>query len=842
MEQNILSPEEFYGYKMGADRKLARWDKITEYFWHLGNSPRVKVSEIGKTTDGNPFLVACISSPDNIKNIEKLRETSLKISHPRGLSEDEVEHLLIEGKTIVSMMMSVHASEIGGTQMSSELAYELATSEDPEIRKIRENTILVLVPCSNPDGNILVVDWYNKWLGTEWEGGPLPYLYNRYVGHDNNRDAFHITQAESKLLVKILFKDWYPQAQIDFHHMGSYSARFYIPPHMDPLYEYADPMVWTEQQLYGAAMLVELEAAGKTGVETQASYPADCGPYWDESPLIHGICGMLTESASANLATPIFIHNQQLEPSRRGRPETRAQMNFPHPWPGGWWRLRDVVEQQKVAAFATLKVAANFRGRILRNMYLKAKRQIEMGETQAPYAFIIPPKQFDELTSLKLLRTLQMADVQVQRANCDFEYEGVIYPQGTHIIFTSQISRPYIIRLLKQTFYHDGPWSRKPDGTPLPPYDLATNTFGDFWGVKIVEALKPVKGDFEPCEDIPYPIVSVGYSENGYLIDSRLNESILVVNKLMKKGRQVYRVLEPINGMPIGSFYIPNEEGLSEDLKELIELYHLPFYVPEKFEFKKRPLKPLRIGLYQRYWGGNMEEGWIRWLFEQQYGFDYKTIRDAEIKEGKLAEKYDVIILPKDVKCMITSEGMEEYFRKTMPKYIQPRYPPEYRSGIVKEGVDKLREFVDVGGRLIAIAESSEFIIDEFKLPIKNVLKDVDSKEFMCPGSTLKVRIDMMNPLSYGVAEDTLVLFERGNAAYEILNTMHNEDYSVVVGYPEEHIMQSGWLIGEKYLSNKAALVEAKYGKGKCILYGFSPITRAMTEATFKFFFNALYD
>lgn len=840
METEILSPEEFYGFRVGTDKKLVRWDRIVDYFWHLSKSPCVKVAEIGKTTMGNPFIVACISSAENISNLDKIREASLRLSHPNGLSGAEIEELILGGKTVISMTMSVHASEIGGTQMCSELAYELATSEDPELKKIRDNTVLVLVPSSNPDGNILVVDWYNKWLGTEYEGAPMPYLYNKYVGHDNNRDAFHITQIESKLLTKTLFKDWYPQAQVDFHHMGSYAARLYIPPHMDPLYEHVDPLVWTEQQLYGASMLVELEAAGKTGVETQASYPADGGPYWDESPVMHGICGMLTESASANLASPIYVHYQQLQPAGRGRPENRMQMNFPHPWLGGWWRLRDIVEQQKIAALATLKTAANFRERILRNMCMKAVRQTEAGQTKPPYAFVFSPKQHDMLTSLKLLRTLQMADVGVQRSRGQFETEGVIYPAGTYVVFASQISRPYILRLLKQTFYHDGPWSRRADGSPLPPYDLATNTFGDFWGVKITEVSKPLSGDFEQCQEIPLPRGEVQDSQQGHILDERLNESFAVVNELLKQGRTVQRVLKPHGEFPVGSFYIPQDQGLLTQLEHLAERHHVTFFAAGSRDIEVKQVKQLRIGLYQRYWGGNMEEGWLRWLFEQQYGFDYKTLLDAEIKEGKLSDKFDVIVIPGDVKCMITGEGMEEYFRKNNPRYVQPKYPPEYRSGFGKEGVEKIKEFVEAGGTLVTLAEASEFAIEELKLPVRNVIKDVNSKEFFCPGSTLKVNIDTAHPLSYGVADDIVVLFQRGDIAFEILNTGRNEDYRVVISYPEERMLQSGWLIGERYLSNKAALIEARQGKGQVILFGFSPTSRAMTEATFKFLFNAL--
>ncbi len=837
---SVKSPEEFYGFQPGADRKLLRWERIVEYFWHLDGHPCVVVTELGKTTEGHPFLLAAISSPRNIGNLEKIREQSWALAHPKKLSDRSLNKILREGKAVVSMTMSVHASEIGGTQLSSELAYEVATSEDPEVKKIRENTVLLLVPCSNPDGNIKVVDWYNEQLGTEYEGGPLPYLYHKYVGHDNNRDAFHITQVESKHLTKFLFREWYPQAQVDFHHMGSYSARFSIPPHMDPLYEEADPLIWTEQQLYGGMMLMELEAHGKTGVETQSTYPADGGPYWDESPIAHGICGMLTESASAKLATPMYIHPQQIEPARRGRPENRIQMNFPHPWPGGWWRLRDIVEQQKVAAFAVLKAAANFRETILGNMHLKATRQIEMGETKPPYAYIFPPGQHDPLTALELLGKLHMADVEVHRARRPFGYAGVRYPRGTHVVFTAQICRAYILKLLRETHYHDGPHSRGRDGTPLSPYDLSTDTMAEFMGVTVVEATEPIKGSFDKCGAIELPRGGVEASTVGHLLDGRLNSSFSAVNELLNDGKKVHRVLEPVGDLPAGAFYVPSQRGLTRKLNELAEKFHVVFRAADGDEFEKKPIKSLRIGVYQRYWGGNIDEGWTRWVLEQ-HGFEYKTLMDEEIKKGDLAKSYDAIVVPSDDRKIIVGKEkeVEEYYTKTRPKAVVPKYPPEYRSGIGDEGVEKLKEFVEAGGTLLTLGKASELAIEDLKLPFTNVLKDVKPKDFHCPGSTLKVKIDACHPLAYGVAMDTLLLF-KGYPAFQVKQTPENEDYGIVVSYPEERMLVSGWLIGEEKISNKAALIDAKVGEGRVVLYGFSPQMRGITAATFKLLFNAL--
>ena len=834
------SPEEFYGHQMGADRKLARWDRIVEYFLQLDGLPTVKVRELGKTTEGHPFLLVAISSPRNIENLEKIREQSWALSHPKRLSERSLRKILREGKAVVSKTMSVHASEIGGTQLSSELAYEVATSEDPDIVKVREDVVFLLVPSSNPDGNIKVVDWYNEQLGTEYEGGPLPYLYHKYVGHDNNRDAFHITQPESEYLTQFLFREWYPQAQVDHHHMGSYAARFSIPPHMDPLYEEVDPLIWTEQQLYGGAMIMELEAHGKTGVETQATYPADGGPYWDESPIAHGICGMLTESASAKLATPIYVHYQQLEPSRRGRPEYRTQMNFPHPWPGGWWRLRDVVEQQKVASLAVLKTAAKFREKILRNMHIKATRQIGLGETKPPYAYIVPGEQHDINTALDLLRKLQMADVEVHRAKRQFSYGGVTYPKDTHVVFTTQTCRAYILKLLRETHYHDGPHTRSRDDTPLSPYDLSTDTMAEFMGVNVVEATEPLSGSFEPCESVDLPEGGVEESKVGHFLDGRLNTSYSAVNELLRDGKKVHRVLEDVGDLPKGSFYIPSQRGLKKRLEDLAGRHHVTFQATDVDDFERRPVKSLRIGVYQRYRGGNIDEGWTRWVLEQ-HGFEYATLMDEAIKEGDLVKAFDAIIIPNDDRRILVGKEkeIEEYYKKRRPKSVVPKYPEEYRSGLGEEGVAKLKQFVEAGGTLLTFGMASELAIEDMKMPFINVLKDVKPKDFHCPGSTLKVDVNTCSSLALGVSEDLLLLF-KNYPAFQVKQTPDNQDYMIVVSYPEERMLKSGWLIGERLIANKAALIDAKHGKGRVVLYGFSPQMRGITAATYKLLFNAL--
>ncbi|MCW4050469.1 MAG: M14 family zinc carboxypeptidase [Candidatus Bathyarchaeota archaeon] len=841
MSVDILSPEDFFGHRLGAERKLAHWDRIGEYFWELDKSPMVKVTELGKSTEGNTFLLVIISSEENMERLEEIREMSWKLAHPRGVPREEIDRIIKEGKTVVSMSMSIHATEVGGTQMSPELAWELITL--PENKEILDSTVLLMFPCFNPDGQIMVTEFYNKYLGTEYEGTSPPWLYHKYTGHDNNRDAMHLKMVESQMVSKVMYLEWSPQAYIDYHHMGSYGARFYIAPFANPIDDKVDPLIWTEQELYGGLTHVMLEEQGIYGVESAATYPGEFMPTFNYVPCWHNICGMLTESASAKLATPIYIHYHQLRGSRRGRPEYRTQMGFPHPWEGGWWKLRDIVEQQKISAYGTLKAASVFRELILGNMYKKASHAIQKGLEEAPFAFITKPDQHDELVGYKLMKALMDMGVEVSRSQREFVADGVVYPRGIYVVFASQHCRPYLVSLLKRTYYHLGAFSKYPDGSPVVPYDLSTYTIAEFMGVRLHEVEKPFKGNFEILTSIRYPRGFVDDdAPNGWILNNKINDGFLAVNRLLRKGVTVHRVTENVETeagvFEPGSFYIPKADGLNAELGKLSKRCHIRFEAAPP-AIKSKAVKMLRIGMYQRYYGGNADEGWTRWLLEE-YRFRYKTLMDKDIQRGRLTSKYDVIILPSDAKELLTGDKVEEYFEKRWGGgSTMPNYPPEYRSGLGEEGVKKLKEFVKEGGTLLAIGSSCDFAIEELELPVTNVLKDVKNTDFVCPGSTLRVNVNKEHPLAWGVQEDLLIIF-RHHPALSVRPRVNNDDYKVVLSYPEKHIMESGWLTGEKYLSNKAALVEAKMGKGKVVLYGFQPQMRAQPDATFKLLFNAL--
>lgn len=832
-QTKITSPEAYFGYQLGSDRKIAHWDEIVAYFSLLEQqSQKIKVINMGPTTLGQPFLLVIISSPENLVNLEKIKAINKKISDPRQIPEEEIRQLVREGKAIICQSMSLHATEIGGTQMAPELAYDLISREDDETQLILNNVVFLLIPSFNPDGQVMVTDWYRKTLGTEYEGSNLPWLYHKYAGHDNNRDGDFLNLQESLYAAEILYREWKPQAYVDHHHMGSYGARVYIPPYCDPIRPYADPLIWRELSWYGAHMAYRLEEAGKTGIINDAQFPGWGHFGWHWITPFHNIAGMLTESASARLATPLFIHPEQLQGGSLGFPRYEAQSSFPHPWEGGWWRLRDIVEQQKISAWAVLDLAARHKETVLWNAYLKAKRQTERGAQGKPKAYIIPLNQHDRLTAVKMVNTLLLSDIEILQAQQPFTARGVTYPAGSFLIPLAQPKMGLVRNLLGRTFYPDNEWTRSRDGRPLRPYDLATHTMNEFMGVRVDQVDESVNGFFQVLKQAARVKGRVEAGPDGYFVDGRLNDAFTAVSLLLDKKVDVWRLDNGRENLRPGDFII--RKAPPNVIEEVAEATGVDFHPLNAWPQQGiHQVRRLRVGLYQRFRGGNMDEGWTRLMFEK-FKLPYTTIMDQDIKSGRLTEKVDLLILPNDSTAMITGEAGEAAERGLR---FGDNVPPEYRSGLGKDGVDRLKEFVEKGGVLVCLGEASGFAIEKFNLNLRNTLSNVDSREFFCPGSTLRAEFANCHPLAYGMPEEGYLLFAN-NLALEVTPTPQNERYRIVVRYPGKDILQSGWLIGESKLSRKAAMVEAAYGKGQIVLFAFRPQHRCQTHGTFKLVFN----
>lgn len=833
-QKEITSPQEFFGFQMGSDRKIARWDKIVEYFRLLERESRkLKVVDMGPSTMGNPFLLVIISSPENLANLDRLQEINAMISDPRGIPEKEIKKLVGEGRAVICQSMSLHATEIGGTQMAPELAYDLVFREDEETQRILNNVVYFMIPCFNPDGQIMITDWYRKTLDTEYEGSNLPWLYHKYVGHDNNRDGDFLNMIESKYAAKILYRDWIPQAYIDHHQMGSYGARFYVPPYCDPIRPYADPLIWREISWYGAHIAYKLEENGKKGIINDAVFPGWGHFGWHWITPFHNIAGMLTESASTKLATPVYIHPHQLKGGSRQFPQYEAQTTFPNPWTGGWWKLRDIVEQKKISAWSLLDLAARNKDTVLWNAYLKARRQTERGEKGRPKAYVIPAGQHDPLTAVKMVNTLLMSGIEISQAQKAFTVSGMNYPQGSFIVSLAQPKMGLIRNLLGCTLYSDNEWTRDDEGFPLRPYDLATHTMNEFMGVRAAPVDKMPEVDLQLLSGQVPVSGKVEAGGAGYVLDGRLNDSFKAVNLLLDRGVEVHRVEKTSPGLCPGDFIVSS--GKEHIIKEAAEQTGVDFTaLSNELEEGIHQVQRMRVGMYKRYWGGNMDEGWTRFILEQ-FAFPYTSLMDEEIKKGDLNSKYDVIILPSDSTGMIMGEISPRYKR-----YLSA-FPPQYRSGIGSEGVEALKVFVEKGGTLIALGDACSFAIEKLELDVRNVVADISSREFFCPGSTLKVTFNNSHPLAYGMPSEGLVLFW-SNPVFEITPSQHNERYESVVRYTDRDILQSGWLIGEVHLSNRPAMICASYGKGQVVLMGFRTQHRIQTHGTFKLLFNALID
>ena len=824
----IPSPEEFFGHAMGADRQLARWDRLVDYYRMLGEaSDRIVVEEVGLSTLGNPFLVIYVSSPENLANRGEIQRMNDVLSDPRGHAQADVDYAIENSKVVFVQAYALHSTEVAASQSAAEIMYQFATRDDAEMELILDETLSIIVPGMNPDGINIVTDWYDQWVGTEYEAVGLPELYHHYIGHDNNRDAFMQNTVESQYVAQILFRDWVPQAFIDHHQMGAYTARIYLPPYAEPIRPDGDPLVWREMAWYGAHMAYKMDEHELEGAIGAAIYSGwgHFGFHWITP--FHNIAGMLTESASARLATPLYVHPDQLGGSRQ-LPEYEMQTTFPNPWEGGWWRVRDIVDRQIVATFSPLEIAALNREMVLRNAYNKASRQTARGEEDDTRAFIIPLDQHDPLTMQKMVNKLLLQGITIDRATREFEHEGRVYDAGSYVVSLAQPKRGVIRWLLGKTYYPDNSYTRDRDGDPIRPYDMTTDNISEFMGVRVDPVGSPVVAALTPVTRMIDSSGTVSEGSAGYVLDGRLNDAFEAVNRLFAAGASVSRASTDGDGYRRGDFLV----GTGVDLafvREVAEETGVDFMplagAPGSGTY---PLSQQRIGLFQRYYGGNMDEGWTRWLLED-FEFPYSTIMDDEILRGDLHERWDVIILPNDSRDMMV-DGRDD----------PAAAPPDYRSGFGAAGVAALDEFVERGGMLVTFSQAGDFALQEFDVPVRNHVAGVWGNDFWAPGATLRIDVDTTHPLAFGMPERALATFLAGGQVYETQSGARSSDVHRLATYPARDILESGWLLGEETIAGKAAIAVVDKGEGTVLMLGFRAQHRAQTHGTYKFFFNAL--
>jgi hypothetical protein len=490
LSQAVPTPVSHFGFEIGADRKLGNWDQLTAYYEKVAQaSDRIKLDTLGSTTMGLPFVMLTITSPENHARLEGLRDIQMKLADPRRISnEGEMESLLDEGRAVVLITHGIHATEVAGPQMSARLAYRMATSNDPQVLKILDEVIFLDIPCLNPDGTQWVADWYNRWVGTEYESAPLPWLYHFYTGHDNNRDWYAFTQVETQLTVTGAHNVWHPQIVHDIHQTSSTGARIFFPPFIDPYEQNVDPAIISAINQLGSYMAAELAAKEMPGAVIHQRYdgftPARAYQHY------HGGVRILSETASTEIASPINLTLEDLRSGRTGD-MTIPSWNFPWPWEGGRWGMPEMVDYMEAGAMALLNNAARNRRFWLENFYRINKRAVD-GWQSWPEAWVISAEQENEAGLTYLLKILTTGDVEVHQALAPFEAGGQVFPRGSYVVPTGQPYGSFAQTMLEVQHYPD--LREYPGGPPRRPYDVTAHTLPLFMEVEAVpvEALPPL--------------------------------------------------------------------------------------------------------------------------------------------------------------------------------------------------------------------------------------------------------------------------------------------------------------------------------------------------------------
>jgi len=868
---DVARPEQFFGFKIGTDGELARYPKVVEYLQHLAKeSDRVRFQELGKTTLGNPYVLATFSAPANLARLERLVEINRRLAAPGGLSPEEAMRLSNEGRPFYFLYATIHSTEVGNGQAIIEIAHRLATESSPKIQEILDNAVLLMVPSQNPDGQVLVIDHWYKTKGTAYNR-VYPDLYHHYVGHDDNRDWFMFTQKETRLNIEKVQNVYRPQVTHDMHQQGQFGSRIFVPPFQDPYDRNVHPILAQGQAQLGLAMAAALVAEGKGGVAFNEQY--DLWTPARQYMVYHGQPRILTEIASANLADPL------VNPAGRDKPlgPQEKRVNFPLPYNSGEWRLGQIVDYGVTAVFAGLSHLAKYRTTWLENFYKVHRDWVSY--QSAPYAFVIPAEQRDPFETFELLSILDFGDVEIHRARSAFGAGGKSYAAGSWVVRLAQPYGAFAKTMLEKQIYPDLRYF--PGGPPIPPYDVTGHTLGLLMGVAVEPVEKPFEADLELLKQIAPPAAaSLPRPKWGYLVWPESNAGFLALARLSKENVPVFRTsAEFASGgkkFAPGTWVVPAGGVAARVLDSVVRETGLSVsgadQAPGVGGFRMK--SPTRIGLWKG--ANNMPAGWLKWLFEQ-YGFQHQRIASTDFK-GALSASYDVIVLPSGTSRRTIVSGLD-----------RERHDAswEWAYGVGDAGWQKLGQWVRDGGTLVAIGTAVETAVELLDLPLEKVLPDrpvrfrpgppggapegpqiseaeanrqlkaafqsparlietlqekvVDPTSlFYCPGSLLRNQFDPAHPVAYGMPAEWPVFFEH-DQAYR-LRPGFGMKTEVVARYPKEGpILESGWLLGEDFLRDQANVICFELGRGKVVALGSQVDFRTQPRGTFKLLFNAMF-
>jgi len=850
LSAQIQSPEAFFKFKPGSDRQLINYEQLISYLQKLdGTSDRLQMKEIGASPLGRPMYIAFISAPENLKNLEKLRSVNKQLARNAQLPDDDAEKLIAEGKVFVLLTMSMHSGEVGPSQATPLIAYELLATQDKAIQSWLDDVVLMIVPSHNPDGMDMVVKHYLKYRGTRYEGSSMPGVYHKYVGHDNNRDFITLSQQDTRVISRIFDTDWFPQVMVEKHQMGSRGPRYFVPPMHDPIAENIDAKLWNWTWVFGSNLAKDMTAQGLAGVSQHYLFD-DYWPGSTETCIWKNVIGMLTECASARYATPVYVEPTELSVGGKGLSEYKKSINMTMPWPGGWWRLADIVRYEIVSTKSILKTAALHREEILRFSNRICKRAVAEGKQTAPYYFILPQQQMDASELVGVVRLLKEHGVQVFRLKTEIEIKDKIYRAGDIVVPLAQPLRAFVKEVLEPQSFPARHYT--PGGKLIRPYDITSWSMPLHRGLQ-ADAVKQQVGDLSP-KLAPLNgqfslISSIPQNYWAMVLNVDNNESFRIAFHAAQLGFRMQRLrkITDFNGqkVPDGSLVILAQTGSKKNLKILEEeLTVQPIFLVQKVPMDAVPLKAPRIALVETYFH-DMDAGWTRFIFDQ-YHISYTVLHPGDFAKTNFEKSFDLVVFP-DANKTVLMQGKW----KPGKEYYVPNYPPEYTKGIGKKGFQKLLQFINNGGKVLAWGQSTALFLgaqeikkgkkteEAFQLPVNDVSASLKKAGLYVPGSLVRIKLKTHHALTLGLP-DELGVFYRGRPAFSTSIPAFDMDRRVIGWFPEKNILLSGYAEKEKQLARKAALVWLKKGKGQLVLFAFNPQFRASTQGSFKLLFNGL--
>ena len=845
----VTSPLQQFGANIGDDYFLATYAQFEQYWQTLARqSDRVRLVRIGETEEGRAQWMAIVSAPENLGNLDRYRDISRRLALADGVTEGQARALATEGKAIVWIAGGLHADEVLGAQQLIEMVYQLASGTDPETIRILRDTIVLAVH-ANPDGHALVADWYMR------ESDPrrrtladVPRAYQKYVGHDNNRDFFLSSQAETINMNRVLYREWFPQIVYDHHQPAPEGTVMFAPPFRGPSNYVFDPLIPAGIDLLGGAIHSRFAAEGKRGVTMRSG--STYTTWWNgglrTSAYFHNQIGLLTETIGSPTPTEIpRVPERQL-----------PGIDLPFPISPQPWRFRQSVDYSMTANRAVLDTASRYRDTLLLNAYRMGRNAIEAGSrdswipsprrsardrdpaARAPRGYILPSDQPDFPTAAKFVDALLKAGVAVHRATAPFAADGARYPAGSFVVKTAQAFRAHVLDMFEPQDHPDD--IPLPGARPTPPYDIAGWTLALQMGIRFDRVLAGFDGPFEKVDTVAPQATTIGGSANpeGYFLSHHQNDAFRVVNRLLKAGEEVFWPRDRSVGgarNSTGAIYVKGAGAGVSILQQAAAGAGVSVTGGPQPKGAALRIRPVRIGLWDRY-GGASGSGWVRWILER-YEFPFELVYAQALDAGGLANRYDALIL--------TDEAVPG-----PPRLPAAGIPAEYHptTGAItnERTIPRLKEFVENGGTLILMGDSTS-IAGSLGVPVASALvkmnpdastRPLGPEEFYVPGSILRMSVDNGLPLGYGFESTIDVMFDRSPV---FVLPAGQSAAGRVAWFAGAAPLRSGWAWGQAHLEGGVAVVDARVGRGRVLLFGPEIVFRAQAHGTFKFLFNAIH-